>query len=284
VKVIRTLAEMRCIAASIRQAGGTIGFVPTMGALHPGHAALIQTAAMRHSAVVVSVFVNPTQFAADEDFSTYPRQEEADIIVAKSAGATHLFLPSVSELYPSYPELQATVSVHGVASGWEAQTRPTHFDGVAIIVLKLLLATSANESFFGQKDLQQIAVIRTMCTEFHWPGKISIVPTVRHDDGLAMSSRNVYLSTQDRAAAPLMYESMLAAAAIWAEGVEKCQHLLNTNLHSIPNFSIDYAAVVDPFSLQELVTFDKRSTAAIIVAGRFPNVRLIDNLIFPVTS
>ena len=282
-----TVNDMRRHAHDVLTTGQTIGFVPTMGALHDGHAGLIRRAAQEHPHVVVSIFVNPTQFGPGEDFDRYPRTFEHDVTLATEAGATAIFAPSVTEMYP--PQASTTVSVGGVTDVLEGASRPGHFDGVATIVSKLFLATQATQAYFGQKDLQQTLVVRQLVRDLLFPITITVVPTVREADGLAMSSRNVYLSTEDRAAAPVLYRALREVERLVLEAAVPPSPLnLESALRAIisqeERAHIDYAVVVDADTLRRPDVLSPGDSLAAVVAVRFGSTRLLDNHLFTVPS
>lgn len=210
--IVRTVPDLRALVASWRTQGKRIGLVPTMGALHAGHVSLVEVARRHVDRVVVSIFVNPTQFAPSEDFSQYPRTFEADLAKLTAIGTDAVYAPTVDVMYP--PDAATTVSLKGPATaGLEDVSRPFHFAGVATIVAKLFTQSAADVAVFGEKDFQQLAVIRRMAADLDLPVEVIGAPTVREPDGLAMSSRNVYLSPEDRAKAPELHQIMQAAAS-----------------------------------------------------------------------
>ena len=215
--VVRTVAEARAAVAAGER---PVGLVPTMGALHDGHLALIAAAARECATVVVSIFVNPTQFGPSDDFARYPRDEARDVALAAGAGATLVFAPAVAEMY--LPGAAATVHVEGPpAVGYEAAERPGHFDGVATIVTKLLTIVAPDRAYFGRKDAQQLAVVRRLVADLDLPVEVAAVDTVREPDGLARSSRNVYLSAAQRAKAAGLHRALIAGRAVAADGAAR---------------------------------------------------------------
>jgi pantoate--beta-alanine ligase len=255
---------------------GTVGFVPTMGALHAGHTELLRRSVAENCTAVLSIFVNPTQFGPNEDFARYPRTLEADLEIAKQAGVDYVFVPSVDEMYPNR---SVSVQVHGVSTRWEGKHRPGHFDGVATIVAKLFGAVQPDVAYFGQKDLQQYQVIKLMTDGLNLPVTLKICDTVREDDGLAMSSRNRYLTDSERQKAPKLYASLRSIAEGIRIGNAPSRLIEAEATHlSKHGFELDYLAYV---SLPDMVEIDEyKESSALIVAAKLGNTRLIDNLVF----
>lgn len=264
------------LAAEI-PAQATVGFVPTMGALHEGHLALIRQAAAENDEVVVSIFVNPTQFNDPADLARYPRDLQRDVDLAGSAGAALVYAPEVQTIYP---EGSATsVHVSGVTDLWEGESRPGHFDGVATVVSILLNQVRPTRSYFGEKDFQQLAMVTRMHRDLHLPGVIVPLPTVREPDGLAMSSRNVRLSREGRAIAPSLHEALVAMESAVSEGERSTMRLIIAGavlLRRHPQISLDYLQIVDGETLEPLDAVIPGARA--IVAASIDGVRLIDNL------
>ncbi|MBP6509945.1 MAG: pantoate--beta-alanine ligase [Candidatus Kapabacteria bacterium] len=289
IPVITTVAEMHQWVANERSLGHTIGCIPTMGYLHDGHASLIREASLRHGAVVISIFVNPTQFGPSEDFERYPRDLDRDLSVVAEAGGSVVFAPTVNEMYPN--GAQSTIHVSGVTEMLEGALRPTHFDGVATVVSHLFEAMLPDEAFFGQKDLQQTLVIRRMVEESAIDTvhrvKITVMPTQREADGLARSSRNVYLSDEDRAVVPVIHRALSVAANSITNG-ERSRVLIElamfATLQAVERFSIDYAVAVDASTLLPKDTFEIGDEIALCVAVRIGRTRLIDNELVRVTA
>lgn len=256
--------------------GEPVALVPTMGALHAGHMALIAEAKKRARTVAASIFVNPAQFGEGEDFGRYPRREAQDAVMLENAGCDLLWLPLVQEIYPQ--GFATKVSVSGVTDRWEGEARPGHFDGVATIVAKLLLAVRPQVALFGEKDFQQLAVIRRMVSDLHIPAEVVGVPTIREADGLALSSRNAYLSAEERQQALALPRALEAARALIKEGtpVSEALHEARTSLRDAGFSRIDYFALVDASTLEpvEEAAADTRLIAAAIIGS----TRLIDNL------
>ena len=270
---MRTRAELReALAAAARP----IGLVPTMGALHDGHASLIRRARDDNATVLVTIFVNPSQFNEASDFRKYPRDEAADRRLADSAGADLIWIPSVAAVYPE--GFQTTVSVGALTEPLEGAARPGHFEGVTTVVAILLGLAGADRAYFGQKDAQQLLVIRRMATDLGIGTEIVACPIVREPDGLAMSSRNVRLSPEARAAAPVLRHALLAARARYAAGErdgEALRATIRQMLASEPLAEPEYVSCADPESLNELDHLD--GAALLSMAVRFGSVRLIDN-------
>jgi pantoate--beta-alanine ligase len=254
----------------------TVALVPTMGALHAGHMALIAEAKRRADHVVATIFVNPLQFGANEDLDRYPRQEAADTQMLEQAGCDLLWIPLVNDIYPD--GFATTVSVRGLSERWEGEARPGHFDGVATVVARLLLAVKPNVALFGEKDFQQLAVIRRMATDLGLGIKIIGVPTVRDADGLALSSRNAYLSEEYRKRALALPQALTAArdAILSGQPVELALAAAKDAIRAAGFSSIDYVALVDAGSLEPLD--QPRGAMRLIAAATIGGTRLIDNI------
>ncbi len=276
MRTVRTVAELRDALAEPRRAGASIGLVPTMGALHEGHAELLRRARAECDRVVMSLFVNPAQFNEAADLAAYPRTEAADAAIAEKAGVDVLFAPAPEEVYP--PGFATTVKVAGPALGFEGDHRgPGHFEGVATVVLKLLNMAAPDVAYFGQKDGQQLAVIRRMVRDLDVPARIEAVETVRENDGLALSSRNVRLRAGERDRALALHAALRAASATVAEGRRDAAGVVAAARAAMSAYAVDpeYLAVVDADTFTELSEIDRR--ALIAVAARVGDVRLIDN-------
>jgi pantoate--beta-alanine ligase len=276
--VHETIAGFRRALDEVRRSGATVGFVPTMGYLHDGHASLMRAAAADCDVAVASIFVNPLQFAANEDLSTYPRDLDRDLALAEAAGVAHVLHPSTDEMYPGGPVL-TTVTVAHLTARFEGAARPEHFAGVATVVAKLFAIVGPCRAYFGEKDYQQLAVVRRMAADLSMPVEVVGCPIVREPDGLAMSSRNVYLSDAQRAAAPVLHRSMLAAAELAAAGersVAEVEAVVADAVAAEPEAELDYAALVDAATLEpaSVVGGEQR----LLVAARFGRTRLLDNL------
>ena len=276
MQIIRHLADLRAAVRALVNNGSPIALVPTMGALHAGHIALVDAARARGCQVVVSIFVNPTQFAPTEDLDAYPRREAADAAMLEAAGAAILWAPNVAEMYPA--GFASSIEVQGVTARWEGEARPGHFAGVATVVAKLLLQVRPDIAFFGEKDFQQLAVIRRMVRDLDVGIEIVGVPTQRDDDGLALSSRNAYLSPEERTAALALPRALGEAATAIGQGVAVATALdtAKARLTKAGFTPIDYVALVDADSLEPVESLD--SPARLIVAAKLGRTRLIDNL------
>ena len=275
--IIETVKELREYLAGQRAAGKTVGLVPTMGFLHEGHLSLIREAKAENDVVVVSDFVNPTQFGPNEDFESYPRNIEQDTELALSAGADVIFYPSVSEMYP--PESSTYVEVEGnITRVLCGASRPTHFRGVTTVVNKLFNIVEPNKAYFGQKDAQQVAVLTKMVKDLHMDIELIICPIVREPDGLAMSSRNTYLSAEERKQAVILNQALKKAKNAFANGekdVVKLTGIITDKINEMPLAVINYVSILDFPSLKPIITIEKDALAA--VAVKFGKTRLIDN-------
>jgi pantoate--beta-alanine ligase len=275
-ETIRTIRELRARVEAWRKNGFSVGMVPTMGALHRGHLALIETAQKRCDRVVVSLFVNPTQFAPTEDLSAYPHDEEADRRKLEALGVDVLFAPPTEEMYPSGFDL--TVTVGGPAAGLETDFRPYHFAGVATIVAKLLIAGLPDRAYFGEKDFQQLLVVKKLVRDLGLPTEIVGCPTVREADGLAMSSRNAYLSKDERAQAPKLYATLQDAAKRLHAGEAVADALAaGRSMLTSAGFAVDYLEVRNAETLAP-VTSIKGEPLRVLVAAKLGRTRLIDNI------
>ena len=274
--IVRTVAELRQAVAGFRRAG-RVALVPTMGALHAGHVSLVELARTKAQRVVASIFVNPTQFAPNEDFAKYPRTFEADVEKLAGAGCDLVFAPSPQDMYPQ--GFATTISLEGPAkAGLEDAFRPTHFAGVATVVAKLLIQCGPDVAVFGEKDFQQLAVIARMARDLDLPVEVVGAPTMREADGLAMSSRNVYLSASDRAAAPVLHRVLSDCASLIAKGQAFAPTLANGRAQ-IENagFKLDYLELRDALSLAP-VDESAKGPLRLLVAARIGMTRLIDNI------
>ncbi|MFV0258533.1 MAG: pantoate--beta-alanine ligase [Acidimicrobiales bacterium] len=275
--IIPTIDELRRHLDRVRRDGGTVGFVPTMGYLHDGHGSLMRAAATAADTVVASVFVNPLQFAPTEDLATYPRDLERDTAIAGANGVEIVFAPADDEMYPEGRVL-TTVSVGELSARLEGESRPTHFAGVATVVSKLLNIVGPCRAYFGEKDFQQLAVIRRMVLDLSIPAEIVGCPIVREPDGLAMSSRNVRLDPDERAAAVVLSQALAAGAEAVAAGATDPDAVTATMAKVVagePLARLDYAAVADPATLETPSAI--RSDVRLLIAARLGPVRLIDN-------
>ena len=277
MQIVRSVSELRNWSRSVRnQPGASVGLVPTMGALHAGHASLIRAARASCSHVVVTVFVNPTQFGPSEDLDRYPRPFAADCATAEAEGADILFAPSVEEMYPS--GAQTFVEVADLSEHLDGLSRPGHFRGVATVVAKLFLAAEADYAYFGQKDAAQVAVLRRMAADLHFATEIVVCPIVRDPDGLALSSRNVYLSPDERAQALTLNRALRQVESLVAQDERRAEMLIASAravFASAPAVRVDYIACVDWSTLEPVEIAVPGTLFA--VAAYVGNTRLIDN-------
>jgi pantoate--beta-alanine ligase len=280
IPIVRTVAEVRTAVAAARRSGHSVGFVPTMGALHEGHASLVRAAAASSGFVVVSIFVNPTQFGPREDFARYPRTLEADRKLCENAGAHLIFAPDTAEMYPE--QSITFVEVKELDAELCGPSRPGHFRGVCTVVLKLFNIVQADRTHFGAKDFQQARIVRQMVRDLNVPIEVRVEPTVREADGLAMSSRNRYLSPTERAIAPAIYQALrtVRARALGGEiDVARLESALVAELTAIPGAKVDYARILDAESLRPMSRLDRQAVAAVAVF--LGTTRLIDNILVP---
>ena len=275
MKLFRRASDARTFRTA--SAGASIGFVPTMGALHSGHVSLIERAVREHDLAVVSIFVNPTQFGPNEDFASYPRDESADLAVCARLGTAMVFAPAVEEIYP--PGDATRVQPGPIAERLEGGARPGHFVGVATVLTKLFSIVRPDAAYFGQKDFQQLRVVQTLSRDLLLGVRVVGCPIVREPDGLALSSRNRYLSTDDRQRALALSRSLFAAKDDWARG-EREPKILRDRVErgaSAPGVALEYVSVADPLTLAELAQPARR--AVISLAARVGATRLIDNVL-----
>lgn len=275
MKLASTIREVRDWR---QEAAGRVGLVPTMGSLHAGHLALVERARRENERVAVSLFVNPTQFGPNEDLARYPRDLERDRALLSEAGCDVLFAPAASEMYP--PGWATSLDVGPLATRLEGERRPGHFRGVATVVLKLVGIFQPQRAYFGQKDAQQLAVIRALVRDLDVPVEVVGCATVREADGLALSSRNAYLTAEERGAASVLYRALLAARGLWARGEQRAETLRSTLrrvLDAEPLARTDYVSVADPVTFHELDTLDGPALMSLAVFLGRP--RLIDNLL-----
>jgi len=279
----RTISEIRRSVAAARSRGLSIGLVPTMGALHDGHGALMRRAREENGYVVATIFVNPTQFNRADDFETYPRDLDADLAFCHRLGVDAVFAPEAAEMYPGTP--RTTVEVSGISSRLEGEFRPGHFRGVATVVAKLFHIVPADRAYFGEKDAQQLAIIQKMTADLDFPVTIVPVATVREPDGLAMSSRNQRLTPGQRAIAPVLYRALCAIAESVRSGCRDADHATGAGrniLSGAPEIRIEYLEIVEPATYQPVNVI--RSPARIVAAVWLGDVRLIDNLLIEVAT
>jgi pantoate--beta-alanine ligase len=275
MRIITAIAGMQAAARELRR-GGTLALVPTMGALHAGHLSLIDAAKRDCAHVAATIFVNPLQFGPNEDFNRYPRTFEADCAALTAAGVDILFAPSAETLIPA--GATTFIEVAGISDRLDGAHRPGHFRGVATIIAKLLHIVAPNRAYFGQKDAAQLAVLRAMVRDLDFPVEIVACPIVREPDGLALSSRNRYLTAEQRSRATILHRSLATAADLHARGERNSQAMIATMLRMLasePTVHVEYAAVVDPGTLLPLA--DTTHGALIAVAARLGETRLIDN-------
>jgi pantoate--beta-alanine ligase len=273
-RVLRTRAELR---EALADAPRPVGLVPTMGWLHEGHRALMRQARAESATVVVTIFVNPRQFNDSSDYTRYPRDTEADVAACEAEGVDIVWLPGVEEVYP--PGFDTLVRVGAVAAPLEGAARPGHFDGVATVVAILFALVAAERAYFGQKDAQQVMVIRRMAGDLALPTRVVPCPTVREPDGLALSSRNVHLAPEERRAAPVLHRALTAARLAWLEGEREgdvLRGLMQEILATEPLAQVEYVSCADVLTLRELARID--GPALLSMAVLFGTTRLIDNV------
>lgn len=278
--VVTDIASLRQAVAAARRGGRTIGLVPTMGALHAGHLSLIESARAETGFVVVSIFVNPTQFGPNEDLNRYPRTLERDLKSCEEAGVDLVFHPRPEIMYP--PDYRTFVEVTGLQDVLCGASRPGHFRGVATVVLKLFNLVQPDRAYFGQKDAQQVRVLQQMVHDLNVPVEIRVCPIVREADGLALSSRNKYLEAQERRGAAVLNRALSEARQRIEAGerdADSVRRVMVETIASVPGAVLDYAAVVDADSLQSLVQIAAERPVLLALAVRFGGTRLIDNLL-----
>jgi len=275
MQVVKTIAELRKIR---QQLTGSVGFVPTMGYLHEGHLALVKHARAENAIVVVSIFVNPTQFGPSEDLGTYPRDLDRDLKLLEKEKTDIVFVPSEEEMYP--PGFSSWVEVEKMTERLEGASRPGHFRGVATVVAKLFNIVQPTKAYFGQKDAQQAIVIKRMVADLNMMVEIVVVPTVRESDGLAMSSRNTYLSPKERQAATVLFRALSLARQLWQGGerdADKIRYEIKSLIGKEPLAKVDYVSIADAATLEELDMIDRPALASLAV--RVGRTRLIDNIL-----
>jgi len=274
MKVVTGIEEYRKLRKKMR---APVGFVPTMGYLHRGHLELVRRAREESKTVVVSIFVNPAQFGPGEDFAAYPRDPERDLAKLEKEGTDFVFMPSAEEMYPA--GFSSWVEVEKITERLEGACRPGHFRGVATVVCKLFNIVQPHRAYFGQKDAQQLIVIKKMASDLNMNLEVIAVPTVREPDGLAMSSRNIYLSPEERKAALVLWKALSLAQELWSKGERSAERLrqeMSALIQREPRAKIDYLSVADPDTLEELSQIDH--TALVSMAVRIGKTRLIDNV------
>jgi pantoate--beta-alanine ligase len=275
MKVLKTISEIKQLRPSLPQ---PLGFVPTMGYLHEGHLALVRQARAENSSVAVSIFVNPTQFGPQEDFEKYPRDPKRDLALLEKEGTDVVFMPSAGEIYP--PQFNSWVEVGKIMERLEGVSRPGHFRGVATVVAKLFNIVRPDKAYFGQKDAQQLIVIRKMVADLDMDLEVIAVPTVREDDGLAMSSRNTYLNPEERKAAVVLYQALTLAQELFSGGERDAQairHQMTELIQKQPLAEIDYISIADAETLDELD--EVKPPALVSLAVKIGKTRLIDNIV-----
>lgn len=279
LRQVDTIAALRELVDTARTDGATVGFVPTMGYLHEGHLTLVRASVADCDLTVVSIFVNPLQFAAGEDLEAYPRDLDRDLAMVDSAGAPVVFTPSVDEMYPR--PLKTQVQVPELSTGHEGASRPTHFTGVATVVAKLFAIVGPCRAYFGEKDFQQLAVVRRMVADLSMPVEVVGCPTVREPDGLAMSSRNSYLSADERKAAVVVHRALRAGSDTIMAGPTTpavVRAVMADTVGREPLADLDYADVVDPDTLEPLEVFIPGASVRLLAAARVGRPRLLDNI------
>jgi len=281
VHVVETAVGCREALQVARDAGRAIGLVPTMGALHAGHVSLMARARAECGTVAVSIFVNPLQFGDPEDIAHYPRTLERDLAVCAGAGVDVVFVPTVTEMYPDWPApVATTVSVRGVSEGWEGASRPGHFDGVATVVTKLFSIAGPCRAYFGEKDYQQLAVVRQLVADLSLPVSVIGCPIVREPDGLALSSRNVRLSPAERRAAVVLSRALAAGRSLLAQGASTSSTVAEAMRRSVevePLVHLDYAVAVGAYDLVAREVVEDPGAVRLLIAADVGPVRLIDN-------
>ena len=273
MKVVETIALMKAERGKLT---GSIGFVPTMGYLHQGHLELVRHARTETLTVIASIFVNPSQFGPQEDFTAYPRDPERDLALLEKEGVGLVFMPDTREMYPK--GFSSWVTLEGITQRLEGESRPGHFRGVTTVVAKLLNIVQPDRAYFGQKDAQQLAVIRKMVSDLNMNLEVVAVPTVREPDGLAMSSRNTYLSPEERKASLVLWKALCLARGHWENGERDASRLrqeMTSLIEREPFATIDYVSIADPETLEELAEI--AAPALVSLAVRIGGTRLIDN-------
>jgi pantoate--beta-alanine ligase len=280
MEVFTSIHSLKIFLSRQRQANKTIGLIPTMGALHQGHISLIETASVQNDITVCSIFVNPTQFNNPEDLAKYPRTLEEDCEMLEKAGCSAVFAPAVSEMYPEQTML--TMDFGLLETVMEGASRPGHFNGVGIVVSKLFNIVQPDKAYFGQKDLQQVTVVKRLVSDLSFTLELVVCPTVREADGLAMSSRNRRLNEQERAHAPIIYKILLDAKEkiLAGEDIEEIKESVQSEFLVLAGFELDYFEVVHIDTLQPIHTRGMVNTTALCIATFLGPIRLIDNIVF----
>jgi pantoate--beta-alanine ligase len=274
METVNTIPDIRALRQKLN---GTVGFVPTMGHLHEGHLALVKRARMENSAIIVSIYVNPAQFGLSKDFASYPRDLNRDLELLRREGVDIIFVPSDDEMYP--PEFSSWIDVRKITERLEGASRPGHFRGVATVVTKLFNVVQPSRAYFGQKDAQQVVVVKRMVADLNMGIEIVVVPTVRESDGLAMSSRNIYLGPGERQAATILFKALTLARQLWRgaeKNAEKIRRQMTSLIQKEPLAQIDYISIADAETLEELNLIDRPALASLAV--RIGRTRLLDNM------
>jgi pantoate--beta-alanine ligase len=282
MEVFKNPADLRKFLSQQKNKANTVGFVPTMGALHKGHISLIDEARKENDLTVASIFVNPLQFNNPRDLELYPRTIEHDLKMLEQAGCELVFLPSVEDIYRDKPLLK--MSFGSLEEVMEGRHRPGHFNGVGIIVSKLFHYVLPDRAYFGQKDLQQFAIIRQMVRDLSFPVSLKCCPIIREEDGLAMSSRNVRLSPEKRAVAPRIYQSLKIAEDSLRSGVEEARNAALSFLNSYPDIQPEYFEICDAETLQPIKDVKEHGSIVICIAAYLDGVRLIDNILISIRT
>lgn len=278
MKLIHSISQMRQLSRRLRRQGARLGLVPTMGALHEGHLSLVRAAKVKSDLVAVSIFVNPTQFGPNEDFARYPRSLEKDCELLEREGVEFVFAPSAEEMYPS--GAVTWVTIEGLSERLCGKSRPGHFRGVATVVAKLFNVVEPDIAFFGQKDAAQVAVLKRMVRELNFPVEVEVCPIVRESDGLALSSRNAYLTADERRMALVLHASLQRAQKLFHDGERDAPKIVSEAKKAFvlqPAVRLDYFEIVDPDTLEPISTINNRSLVA--VAAFVGSTRLIDNIL-----
>lgn len=279
MQVLKTIAEVRQWHQEQKKAGRDVGFVATMGYLHEGHLSLARAASAENGAVLMSIFVNPLQFGPQEDFATYPRDLEHDCSLAEGAGVDVVFAPEVEEIYPQYPQL-TTVEVHKITEGLCGASRPGHFNGVSTVVCKLFNIVQPDRAYFGQKDYQQVQVLRQMVADLNMPLEIRMIPIKREEDGLALSSRNTYLQGPERVQALALNQALQICRELYAQGERRAAKLIEAMVQRInkeASAHIDYIEIRDSQTLE--IVNEITASVVVALAVKIGQTRLLDNVI-----
>lgn len=280
MNIIHSPQEIQEVISELKEDGLSVGFVPTMGALHKGHLSLIEASALENAVTVVSIFVNPTQFGEGEDLDKYPRTFDEDVRAAQDAGAAIIFAPSEELMYPK--GFNTEISVKDLSTKLEGEIRPDHFNGVTTVVLKLFNSVLPDIAYFGQKDAQQAIIIKKMVRDLNVPVEVKVMPIVRDSDGLALSSRNRYLSKEERKDAPLIHEGLFNALMLFREGetsANKLKFEIDLTYRKSNTFKVEYIVIVDIENLEPVNTLQDSNLIAVAVKTKESGTRLIDNII-----